>query len=639
MRKLGLLLCFLTSSLWAQSRDEARRADLSFVATQVPKLHLNFFFRLSHDDFNQAVTNLDAQVPTLTDAEFYVGMAKLIAMAGDEHTAIYLNDSAAVRAGFQQLPLQFRWLDDGVFVTGTATEYSRALGMQLVRVGESSINDVLTRLASVIPHSNSQWVRYMAQSYLRGQQILQGLNIVPAASTTPLTFRDLAGTEFILNVAPSSGQLVVAPAPDQGPLPEYLQYSTQNYWFTYSAPRRLLYFKYNRCAEDQQTPFAVFAANLLTAFDANPVDTLVFDLRGNTGGDSALLDTLVNGLISRIPVILANANFRVYTVIDKGTFSSGVDDAMQFKAPASTYAALYPNFDPAKVIRIIGEPTGGGPGGFGEVLPFSLPSSRLNGQYSTEYFNVPSYVNPDYDTDGASFGPDVAVPIRSTDFFARHDPVLAAILARFEGTPAPPSGDAIAVNGASFRIEQGLAPGSFASIFGTFPTSVDGVLVNGQAGQVLAAATSQVNLVLPKAVSPGRAAISVRKAGTEVATGQATITSAGPGIFVLQATDPSQPGAVLNQDSSINNKSSAAAQGSVLQIFGTGYGPLDSAGRAPVEVYLGGVPASILFSGPISQFPGLWQINAVVPAGTTGQVSLYVAAGNIASNAVTVWVQ
>jgi uncharacterized protein (TIGR03437 family) len=635
-----LAFFLLSGSLWAQtSRDQARRADLNFVGTQLPKLHVNFFFQLNRDDYAKAVAALDAQVPTLTDAEFDVGLAKLVALAGDEHTTLFFNGANAVNAGFHQFPLEFRWLDDGVFVTAAASEYSRALGTRLVRVGSSAIDDVVQQLAAVIPHSNSQWVHFVAQSYLRGQQILQGLDIVPVAPTTRLTFRTLAGDEFSLDVTAAIEPMVSSPAPDQGPIPEYLQRANENYWFTYSASRRLLYFKYNQCAETTGNPFAIVANNLLSAFDANPVDTLVIDFRGNTGGDDSLIQALTDGLIARIPAFLANPNFRVYAVIDKGTFSAAMNDAMLFKTPASDYAAQYPGFDPNKLIRVIGEPTGGSPSHYGQVAGFTLPSSKIGGTYSTQYIPAPTFITPDLDPGGPSFGPDVAIPLRASDFFARHDPVMAAIVARFEGAPAAPSGGAIAVNGASFRVEQGLAPGSLASVFGSFSAGADGVQVNGQSGRVIGAGPSQINFVVPAAISAGRGTISVRWGNSEIASGQVSITAAGPGIFVAQGTDPSQPGAILNQDSSLNTAANRAAKNSVLQIFATGYGPLDSSGRAAVQVFAGGVPTEIQFSGPIPQFVGLWQINARLPDGVSGQVPVFVVAGNIASNGVTAWVQ
>jgi uncharacterized protein (TIGR03437 family) len=380
-------------------------------------------------------------------------------------------------------------------------------------------------------------------------------------------------------------------------------------------------------------PFAAVVTNFLNTFDANPVDTLVIDLRGNNGGDPQLLNSLTDGLILRIPAFLKNPNFRVYVPIDKGTFSGASDDAMIFKTPASQYGVpVPPDWDPSKVIRVIGEPTSEAPAHAARTTPFTLSYSKLDGEYAIAFSAAPPFIAADYDTDGPSFGPDIAVSTRSTDYFARHDPVLAAILARFEGAPPAPTGTAIAVNGASLRVEQGLAPGSFASVLGTFPAGVDGVQVNGQDGQVVAATQSQLDFVIPSSVSPGPATISVRSGSNEVANGQATITPAGPGIFVRQPTDPSQPGMVLNEDSSVNGSSAPAAAGSVLQIFATGIGP-------DVQVFLGGVPASVLSSAPTDQPPGGWQITARVPDGLSGQVPLFITTGNIASNGVTVWVQ
>src|SRR5262249_51149287 len=150
----GVAICLSSTIVTAQSsRDQARRTDLAFVSTQIPKLHNNFFFTLKQADFNQAVAAFDAQIPTLTDPEFYVGLAKLVAMAGDAHTYLSLDGNAAGNAGFRAFPLQFRWFDDGLFVTAAAPPYTRALGMRVVRVGNSPIEDVVKLMGTVIPHS------------------------------------------------------------------------------------------------------------------------------------------------------------------------------------------------------------------------------------------------------------------------------------------------------------------------------------------------------------------------------------------------------------------------------------------------------------------------------------------------------
>ena len=629
-------LCFVTvlfaSSLAAQRfSTAARQQDLNYVANQVPKLHANFFFQLDPAVYQQAVAALQAQISTLTDAEFYVQLTALIAMAGDAHTAISLTNATAISAGFLQFPLQFHWLDDGVFVTAATAPYAQALGARLVQVGDFSINQVMQKLATIVPHANDQWLHYEAQQYLAGQQVLQGLDLLPAAATSALTFQTLAGTQFTLQVGTKfAGALQPAVDAAAGPVPDYLQQTGLNYWHSYSAANRMLYFKYNKCADDPSNPFAAFATAVLGALDTQPVDTFVFDFRGNTGGDASILSPLLNGLLARAPTLLANPQFRVYDVIDKGTFSSGMDDAMEIKSDALQYASQFPGVDLSQRFIVIGEPSGGKPAEYGEVVGFTLPGSGLNGQYSTKYFPNPTGI-PDL----PSFMPDVPIATRSTDFFARYDPTLAAILGRMRGVPPAPTGNVITVNGASFRIDQGIAPGSFASVFGSFSQTPDQVTVNGVAGQFVAGSTSQVNFIVPASTSPGTATISVRAGGLELANGQAAISAVGPGIFVLNGADPSQPGAVENQDYSVNSSSNPAIRGSVVQIFATGYGQLSGS----PQVFFADTPAQILFSGETPQYPGLWQINAVAPASTSGQVPVFIIGGNLTSNAVTISIQ
>ena len=630
---LSLILCCLPATA-QQVSSAARQQDLSFVSDQLPKLHPNFYFQLDPALFQQAVSMLSSKLATVTDAEFYVGLAQLVAMAGDGHTSILLFGSPAATIGFHTFPLTFRWLDDGVFVTAAPAPYARAVGAQLVALGSTPIAQVIAQLGTVISHSNDPGVQSLAQQYLAGQQILQGLGILPPGSPSSLTFRSLSGEEFTLQVATDSGPSVTAPDPTNGLLPDYLHNTGLNYWYTYSAANRLLYFKYNRCVEDPARPFASFAADLLQTLDENPVDTFVFDFRGNSGGADGEWDPLANGLSARLPSLVANPRFRFYAAIDKGTASSAMDNAMDLKQPfPPQLTAAFPGVDFSQLaVQLVGEPTSGKPAEYGSVQQLFLPGSGLLAQYSTKYLPNPSYV-PDL----PSLMPDIGVRVRSTDYFARHDPVMAAILARTPNPPSPPSGSAIAVNGAGYRIDQGIAPGSVATVFGAFSQTPDEVLVSGSAAKILSALTSQVNFIIPSSLSPGLAAISVRASGAELASGQFSISPAGPGIFILDTADPSQPGAVENQDYSTNSAANPAKAGSVVQIFATGSPALDSSGQAPVQVYVGGVPAQVSFSGPVA--PGLWQINAQAPAGIAGQVPVFLVASGLTSNAVTIYLQ
>jgi uncharacterized protein (TIGR03437 family) len=225
------------------------------------------------------------------------------------------------------------------------------------------------------------------------------------------------------------------------------------------------------------------------------------------------------------------------------------------------------------------------------------------------------------------------------------------------------------INGASFRREQPITGGSWASAFGTFtgvtsttatvsplPKNLGGVTVSvdGTEAPVYFVSAGQINFLIPGSVAPGIRPVEVKTAGATV-TGSVRVISSGPGLFVKDATTQLPPkGAILNQDSTENTSSNLARRGQVIQIYGTGPGALDGtiADGAPApssplvrtksrpQVFIGGVEAQVDFSGMAPQLAGVWQINAFIPDRPfiSGRVPVIVFMDGVDSNEVTIFV-
>ena len=363
---------------------DGRRQDLDFVANQLPALHPNFFAHISRESYQQAVSELDAKLSTATDAQFYVGIAQLVAMAGDGHALNYSS------APFRLFPIRLRWFDDGIFVTRAAAPYTEALTARFVRIADTPIGSAIDRLAAVIPHENDYWLHYLLPNFIINQTILQGLGLAPDAMATSLTFQTLGGREFTLEVGTSSAPLITAVSESDGSIPLYQQNASDNYWYSYLASDRVLYFRYNSAVEMAARSFTSFAADLLATLDANPVDTLVFDLRFNTGGNSGLIAPVFNGLAARFSRLTANRRFQIYDVFNEGTFSSGLMNAEDL---LTSYPRSIPNpnvaVDLSARVVSIGQPTGGKPTHYGNVAALILPGSSIAGQRSTTLWKAP----------------------------------------------------------------------------------------------------------------------------------------------------------------------------------------------------------------------------------------------------------
>jgi uncharacterized protein (TIGR03437 family) len=237
--------------------------------------------------------------------------------------------------------------------------------------------------------------------------------------------------------------------------------------------------------------------------------------------------------------------------------------------------------------------------------------------------------------------------------------------AAFCQTPVIVAGGVL--NAASFDKTAGanLAPGQLVSIFGsdlasglqsndTVPLSTSlsdsvSVTFNGIQAGLDFVSPGQINAQLPWNVLPGgagtgTATVVVTRNGTASAQAVINIGATAPGIFSV-SFGTGYAIAINSADGQLAAPAGGipgllthpAKAGDVLIVYTTGLGPVDipitNGGIPPTgppfantvarpTVLIGGVPAQVAFSGLTPQFPGVNQLNVVVPAGVTAGASI-----------------
>jgi len=211
-------------------------------------------------------------------------------------------------------------------------------------------------------------------------------------------------------------------------------------------------------------------------------------------------------------------------------------------------------------------------------------------------------------------------------------PLLTAILngASFVTGPASPPispGEIVALFGSN------LGPASGASNTQTFGTSLAGVqvLFGTTPAPLIYVSAQQINAVVPYAVSGASVAVTVQSAGITSPALTVPVQAATPGIFSYDHSG-SGPGAIQNQDYTLNSAAHPAAVGTVVALYCTGGGvttpastdgaittltpPFPTLATHPVTVTIGGVSAQVIYAGPApGAIAGLIQFDAVVPTG------------------------
>jgi uncharacterized protein (TIGR03437 family) len=227
------------------------------------------------------------------------------------------------------------------------------------------------------------------------------------------------------------------------------------------------------------------------------------------------------------------------------------------------------------------------------------------------------------------------------------------------------------VNAASFEPQFPVAPGAWATAFGdfasvgvsdTFATSVPfpamlggvQVFINNVASPMNFAGGGQINFLVPRETPTGRQPLRIAVSGMNTFEGTVQVFDVSPGLLSINPGDAAKPGAVLNQDGSVNSQGNPAARGEVISIYGVGAdfeelpengaeAPLDRLIPTTTEtkVFVSVAEATLQFSGLAPGLVNAWQINAVVPdeSFVSGLVPVYASLGNLRTNSVSIWVE
>jgi uncharacterized protein (TIGR03437 family) len=182
---------------------------------------------------------------------------------------------------------------------------------------------------------------------------------------------------------------------------------------------------------------------------------------------------------------------------------------------------------------------------------------------------------------------------------AQWNPAGDLLIARFNNPPA------IAYANAASYATGAVAPRLITTLVGTGFTAQSRFVFDGVPAEVLYSTPTQAAVVVPAGV---------RNPTTLVVDNQPPVVipvvPAQPALFTANASG-SGPGAILNQDSSLNTAANAARPGEIVVLYGTGDGP------GPVQATVAGRPAEVLYAGPSAGLTiGLVQVNIRVPAET-----------------------
>jgi hypothetical protein len=387
----------------AETRDGRWQQAVSYLGNVLPQLHVNPYFKISEAEFQQGVTDLAANVPSLNDEQMTVEIMRIVAAIGDGHTTAFSIAEPPAR-----LPMEMRWLRDGLIITAASPEYEQAVGAKVVQIGPHPVGDVYEAVKPLIAADNEMQILNDTPFYMGMPMILYGLDLIPDKDSVSVRFQAQDGSQFDLVLHPVPGETgpFLSVYEKAGvPRPLYEQ-NRGAFYQVHDLPEwNAVYVQYNACKEQEGKPFESFVDEVFALVDRNPETRLVLDLRFNGGGDEGVITPFLEALEAR-PIFQEPG--KLFVIIGRGTYSSALQNAITL---SREHKAV-----------LVGEPSGGKPNQYGEVRNFDLPNVGIRVNYSTRYWrNYP-------EGDPLSLEPDVPAVLTIMDLLAGRDPALEAAL-------------------------------------------------------------------------------------------------------------------------------------------------------------------------------------------------------------------
>ena len=394
------------------SRAEGWRYDLQFLAREVKRKAYPTFLKTSGKEFDTAVKALHDSIPTLTDTQIALWMAKLMRMVGDGHTAFYWGAP-------ESLPMQFYFFEEGLFIISADPKYKELLGAQVLKFGDRTTNEVAQAIEPLIPRDNQIWIKQVAPYRMRSLPLLNALGLISDAKKVSLTLRGLDGKDRVValdadmtqpniwNTLPNPPTWVNLPQTLASPVPLYLKNMGTSYWFEYLPESKTVYFQFNLIRNDKKESLVDFSNRLFKFINETEVEKLVIDIRWNNGGNNSLLPPLVEGLVKNEKI---NRRGKLFVVIGRRVFSAAQNAATFFERHTNA--------------MFVGEPTGSSPNYVGEEDSVKLPYSKI-GINVSDFFWQSSYPHDKR----TWIAPQIYTPPTFEAFRANRDLAMETILA------------------------------------------------------------------------------------------------------------------------------------------------------------------------------------------------------------------
>lgn len=358
----------------ATTREAGWAWDLDFLARRMKQMHWDLYGKVPESTFRAEIDKLKADIGKLSDSQARVRLRKITALVGDGHTASRLNAEGEAR---RALPIHMFAFKDGLHIIGAGAGQESLIGGRVLKFGELDAAHAMEAVKPYLCVDNTMGYLAAGPAVLVNPAILQAIGAAPNESGAEITVQLAGGTRTArlepVTLPDSRGLLMPGftylHQTLTGPLPLYLRDTDKPLRMEHVPDHKLVYFGFSAVTNTPNLTLRQMSDQLFDFIAKNEVEHLVIDMRFNGGGNTGLVQPLINGLIASDKI---NRRGHLWVIIGRQTFSAAQNTVNLMDKQTN---AIF-----------VGEPTGSAPMFIGESTYFILPHCKTRVHCSSRYW-------------------------------------------------------------------------------------------------------------------------------------------------------------------------------------------------------------------------------------------------------------
>lgn len=369
--------------------------DIDYFLMMYENNHPAPYYSISKSELLKYIDEYISNYKIINDYDFqYIFRCIIKKMNGslDTHTGLRFNQK-------RYLPIVLKVFDNKVYIIKTDDDHKNLLGTKIQKINNVDINQIISEIEQCYSYNTDGWRNRGIERMLYD---IEGILMLPSIDSkcNDIVFECLNENGDIINVLFNVND-------------EYKNVQNNENYVCFVIDDNLV-LKYSLCLEQYDGQMAETIEKLNYILENNKINNFILDIRDNIGGNSTIINQLVDYLKTK--------EFKIVILTNGNVYSSGLNCIQKMNC-----------LNPC----LIGERLGSTVNHFGALdCQFSLPNTNIKAVISTKYLgkNVVAKNNEEFNLIDKSelqeyhIEPDILIYKTLDDYLNNTDTIMDAAL-------------------------------------------------------------------------------------------------------------------------------------------------------------------------------------------------------------------